>query len=94
MDAQTVLGAIGAALAVGAAIVGIAMHAGKSRSVADDAMHKARNVEAAHHAFTAVVDHTYVRKDAIAPRLDAIDASLKRLEEQQAKVFDRLMGGV
>lgn len=92
MDAQTIIAGITGAIAVGAAIVGIAMHASKSRSVADDAIHKARNVESAHHGFVAHVDRTYVRKETIGPQLAAIHDSLDRIERRQGNLIDRLMG--
>ena len=92
MDAQTLIAAIVGTVTVGAAIVGIAMHAGKSRSVADDAIHKARNVEGAHTGFVAHVDRTYVRKETLSPQLNDMKDALKRIEERQTVLFDRLMG--
>lgn len=92
MDAQTIIAAIVATLAVGGSIVGIAMYAGKSRDVADDALHKARNVETAHAGHVAFVDRTYMRKETIEPQLKHIAESVKRIEDRQSVLFDRLMG--
>ena len=92
MDAQTLIAAIAVTVTLGGAIVGISMHAGKSRGVAITALHKARNVEDAHHGFVAHVDRTYVRKETLTPQLNAMKDALKRIEDRQTVLFDRLMG--
>lgn len=92
MDAQTVIAAIVGAVTVGGAIVGIALHAGKSRHVADSALHRTRNIEAAQTAHVAHVERTFVRKDTIGPQLDAINRSLERIETRQTALVDRFLG--
>lgn len=93
MDAQSIVAIIGGALAVGGAIVGIALHAGKSRDVAESALHKARNVETVHSGYVIHVDQTYARKAEIAPELNAIKASLARIEKHQDMMAQRFMNG-
>lgn len=89
MDAQTVIAIVLGALSVGGAIVGIALYAGKSRDLAEDALHKVRNVESAHHGHIAHVDATYARKDTTAIELRHIRASLERVEQQISTLVER-----
>lgn len=91
-DAQTIIAAIVATVTVGMAIAGIAMHAGTSRSLANSAIHRVRNVEDAHHGFVAHADRTYVRKETLMPQLDDMKDALKRIEDRQSMLWDRPMG--
>lgn len=92
MDAQTIIAAVLATLTVGGAVVGIALHAGKSRDMAESALHKLRNVEQAHLGHVTHADTVYARKDALEPQFKAIAESLDRIEQRQNKLIDRFMG--
>lgn len=92
MDAQTVMGVIGAGLAVVSAIAGVSMYSGKTRNVANGAMHKARNVETALQAHRESTDRLYVRKDVLGPQLRALQETVDRMDARQEKFFDRMIG--
>lgn len=101
MDAQLVFGAVGAAVVVGSAIVAVAVHAATTRTMAETTAkdvtehdHKLRNFDNWRlNILPTDLNTNFVRKDAIAPKLEAIDAALKRIEAHQEMMAQRFMNG-
>lgn len=80
MDAQTVLGIILGSVTLCGSIVGVALYAGKSRDVAEAALHKTRNLEQAQINYTTHADLVFARKDVIAVELANIREGQERIE--------------
>jgi hypothetical protein len=92
MDAMAVYTAIGGAggvMAVGIAI-GKSMTTSRDIGALADKVHKLGNRV---NLIPERPDEVYVRKDAIAPKLEAIDASLRRIETHQEMMAARFMNG-
>ena len=90
MGAETVIAIILGAVTVGGAIVGVALYAGKSRDVAETALHRTRNIEAAQQGFAAHVDATFARRDTVAIELGHIRESQARMEQQLGQLVAKL----
>jgi hypothetical protein len=92
MDVATLVALTGLALTGGTGLVAVTVYAATTRDLAEQASHKARNVEQAHAGLVAHADQVYARKDAIEPQLRTINDSLKRIEHRQDDLFDKLSG--
>lgn len=92
MDAEALKAITEVGLACGTAIVGVTLYVSYASSTAKSAARRARNVETALNAHISNDDHVYARKDAIDPQFKAISDSLKRIEDRQTSLVDRLIG--
>lgn len=92
MDAQAIYVVIGGASFVLTLGIFIGSRAVVQRDVAslDKAVHKLNERMS---VIPAKPDEVYARKDVIAPKLEAIDASLKRIEMHQEMMAARFMNG-
>ena len=96
MDAETVITLIGLAIVVGSTLVAVALHAGKTRNMAEtntkdidalgDKVHKHGNRLS---MIPEKPDDVYARKDTVAIELAHIRDSQERMEKQIATLVDR-----
>lgn len=85
----SVVGGGGVMVTVGIAI-GRSLTTSRDIEALDGKFHKLSNKM---QPYPERPDDVYVRKDAIQPKLDAIDASLKRIEAHQEMMAQRFMNG-
>lgn len=96
MDAQTVIALLGLAFVAGSALVAVAVHAGKTRSMAEtntkdiDAL--GRKVHRHSNRFDLIPerpDDVYARQDTMQMAIDHIRESQERMEKQLAVLVER-----
>lgn len=92
MDAGTIA-AIGLGITTGTSLVLVTVYAVNTKGVANNALHKAKNVEQAHTGFVRHADTVYARKETIGPQLVAMTAALERIERNQEALTKRFMDG-
>ncbi len=87
---------ISVAISVGSVLVGVGIFIGRTKSMGKDIAELDRAVHKHGNRLALIPekpDDVYVRKDALAPALKAIDESLKRIEEQQQAIANGLIRG-
>lgn len=96
MDGQVIFGVIGAT----GTLVGLGVVIGRTRTLSGAVIKDLKTLDAQVHKHANRLqyipekpDDVYARKDAIAPKLEAIDASLKRIEAHQDMMAQRFMNG-
>lgn len=81
MDAQTVFAVAGLGITGGTSLVLITVYAVNTKGIANNALHKARNVETLHNVAVAHADTVYARKDVIGEKFTALQASLDDIKD-------------